>query len=460
MKQLFQRFSIYGDFWLRYLHWGSRHCPWFLEPMFIFAFAGMFWLMLGRTRCAIARNLAVLLPGSSRTVNQLRVFRVFWNFAWSMADMAKVRAGQKCIRWEVCGTEHLEELEREPSGAILLTAHMGNYDVAAPLFAQRIHRQIHLVRAPEREQKSQEFESAKRGSEVGSHFVIHYNEPGNMLGVTLAQVLATGGIVAVQGDRVLFDVSPVEAPFDERVRWKVPRGPFTLALVGRVPIHPVFIIRMGWRRYRIQAEPVMQLDMQSRDREGVVSAAATRWSGIVRRIARRYWRQWFVFEDLFESVPAASAGAAAPAESGGADPPVDLVIPAGRNRGVAATFFWNLVAGGWTSAVVLRRLLEWGVGDGMKVAMAVLAWPLVWFVAMVAIVQLALGMGLLLQRILRLPGRACDVLSGAILLAVFGATAWSEFRGGCPVGCWLGILGFTAIGAGLVHEAIYQTARE
>src|SRR5688572_17424166 len=166
----------------------------------------MFWLVLGKARNAVARNLGVLLPGSSPLMNQFRVLRVFWNFAWTMVDVGHVRHGEECIRWEVCGAEHLDELEKRETGAILLTAHMGNYDVAAPLFAQKIHQRIHLVRTPERERESQEFEKDKRDKQASENFVIHYNEPGNMLGVTLAQAIAAGGIVAIQGDCILFEV--------------------------------------------------------------------------------------------------------------------------------------------------------------------------------------------------------------------------------------------------------------
>ena len=116
MNPYLRRFSIYGDFWLRYLHWGARHCPWFLEPVFVFGFTVMFWLVLGRTRRAVAGSLGVILPGSSPLMNQLRVFRVFWNFAWTMVDVAHVRHGEDCIRWEVGGMEHLDELEKREPG--------------------------------------------------------------------------------------------------------------------------------------------------------------------------------------------------------------------------------------------------------------------------------------------------------------------------------------------------------
>lgn len=477
LNHFLRRFSIYGDFWLRYLHWGARHNPWFLEPMFIFAFTVMFWFVLGKARRSVARNLGVLIPGSSPWMNQIRVLRVFWNFAWTLADVAHVRHGRDCIRWEVCGSEHLDELEQGTAGAILLTAHMGNYDVAAPLFAQKIHRPIHLVRTPERERQSQEFEKDQRDQMVSGNFVIHYNEPGNMLGVTLARALGDGGIVAIQGDRILFDVSPMPVPFKEGVDWNLPRGPFLLSLVARAAIHPVFIIRMGWRRYRVQAEPVIETPAPSRDRERLQQEAAQKWSAVLRRVVEQHWRQWFVFEEVFARTQSAVAAGAepaagtaaqaltasatqpdvvAPAPSSSSSMPVDSVIPAKSNRSLGITFFWSAFAGGLSSAIMLRRLLEWTVGDWWHVVGAILAWPLLWFFTMVMIVQISLWITMLVMAITRLPARACDGLACGLTLVTFSAIAWSEVRGGCSVGWWLGVITFAGIFVGLATEGVMQ----
>jgi lauroyl/myristoyl acyltransferase len=459
LKSTLARISIYGDFWLRYLYWGARHCPWFLEPVIIFAFSGMFWVVLGPQRRAVTRNLGVILPGSSPLVNRLRAIRVFWNFAWSLADMAHVRLGDDCITWEVQGRKHLADLEKNERGAILLTAHMGNYDVAAPLFAKRIHRPIHMVRSPDRHTESQEYEKKKREQQVTDNFVIHYNEPGNMLGVTLVQAVISGGIVAIQGDRVLLDVSPMTVPFRGNVEWRVPRGPFALALVAKAPIHPVFVIRMGWHRYRIQAEPAIQLETQCRDRERVLGDAANRWTAVLRNIGQRHWRQWFAFEELFEGARATD-GNGAREEQGGDDERLEEVIPAKPGRGMKAVMFWNLMAGGWTSAVVLRRLLEWAVGDWLHVVAALVAWPVIWFVAIVTLTQLSLGVAVVFRKVLRLGEKSCDALTCGMTVLAFGGIAWSEWRSGCPVGCWLGIAGLAAICVGVIYEIISQTRRE
>lgn len=264
------------------------------------AFTFIFWVFCGRARNAVAGNLKFILPGSSRMGNRLRALRVFWNFAWSITDSARVQEGQDVITWDIVGREHLHELEVKETGAILLTAHMGNYDVAAPVFADRFKHPIHMVRAPERQQENQEFQDHKRKQQTSEAFVIHYNEPGSMLGVELVRAIGEGGIVAIQGDRILFDVAPLRLTYKEGVSWQVPRGPFTLAMVARASIHPVFIIRLGYRRYRVQAFPPILMVVEGRDKESAQRAAAEQWNAVLREVIEQHWWQWFVFEPVFE----------------------------------------------------------------------------------------------------------------------------------------------------------------
>ena len=105
------------------------------------------------------------------------------------------------------GQQHLDPLANAETGVIILTAHMGNYDVAAPLFARRLKRRIHTVRVPDRHAETHEFMKERRVENISEWLTVHYNEPGSMLAVELTKLLQEGEFVAIQGDRVLFDVS-------------------------------------------------------------------------------------------------------------------------------------------------------------------------------------------------------------------------------------------------------------
>ena len=225
---------------------------------------------------------------------------VFWNYAWTLADEMHVKLGEDVISWEVHGVSHLEAVENSAKGAILMTAHMGNYDVAAPFFAPRFKQKIHMVRTPERQKESQDYQHSLRVKSGG--FMVHYNEPGSMLGVELAKCLGDGDVVAIQGDRILFDVSSIPLRFDEHSEWQLPRGPFMLAAVTGAAIHPMFIVRSGYRKYRIESFPPIEIDRRREARATAQQDVARRWSEVLKGVVVRHWNNWFVFEGVFSPV--------------------------------------------------------------------------------------------------------------------------------------------------------------
>ena len=72
------------------------------------------------------RNLRLALSRSWRIANYLRVIRVFANFGWSLTDATVYRIRKPRFRYELERGRFLEQLGGA-RGAIVLTAHMGNY---------------------------------------------------------------------------------------------------------------------------------------------------------------------------------------------------------------------------------------------------------------------------------------------------------------------------------------------
>jgi len=299
MRAWLRRFSVYGDFWLRYLSLGARITPWFVEPVAVAMFSVFFYFVSASARGALLSNMEVLFPEVGLLERHRRAFLVVWNFASTLADAAHHRSGHDVISWEIDGVDHLDALAASTSGVMILTAHMGNYDLAAPLFAERLQRPIHIVRAPERDDRSQEYSSAQRDQAAVGWFVVHYNRPGGMLAVELTHCLTDRQVVAIQGDRILFDVAPERLPFDETHDWHLPKGPFVLAQVTGCAVFPLFITRTAWRCYRITAQAPFAPITKTTDRAGQRREIAAWWNTILAAQVKRSWDQWFVFESAF-----------------------------------------------------------------------------------------------------------------------------------------------------------------
>ena len=297
-----QRLSVYGDRLTRLMEYFVRVLPAWMEPVFIFFWSVIFYLLCGRQRRAVVSNLRVISPKWSFWRVQAGAFRVIWNFSWALVDGVRASAGQDVIRWEIEGIEGFERLAASKEGAIILTAHMGNYDLAGPVFADRFGRRLNAVRAPERDVALQKHYDKRRDAQQSASFAVRYNRAGEMLGVELASLLQSGELVALQGDRLLFEVSAAEGVMFGRAVC-LPRGPFALALVGKCPLWPLFIIREGWRHYRIKVGREFEVSGDRGNREGAMADALGLWCRELEGVLARSWFQWFVFEPLFDDIP-------------------------------------------------------------------------------------------------------------------------------------------------------------
>jgi KDO2-lipid IV(A) lauroyltransferase len=271
--------------------------PFYLQPILIFLMTIFFFFFAAPARRAIVRNLAVVLPGSSTIANHFHAFRTLLNFAWTMTEAVNYKLTKAEFTYEIIGAEHLEQLAAA-RGAIVLTAHMGSYDLGAALFARKFNREIRMVRAPEPDQLSgRHFEQFVQQSGAGG-VKVAYNTPGAMLSFDLLGALRSGEIVSIQGARVIAGVAVAEGMmFGHPV--KVPAGPFTLGLVAQVPIYPLFIARRGYRHYDVVVRQPILLKRTQPSRDADISAGVAQWCTVLEQIVADDWDQWFALTPVF-----------------------------------------------------------------------------------------------------------------------------------------------------------------
>ncbi|HVT01813.1 MAG TPA: lysophospholipid acyltransferase family protein [Thermoanaerobaculia bacterium] len=297
-KSLGSRFVPRGVFWRQYLAWAVRNVPFFVEPILLWLWATLFFLLWIPGRRGVARNMGAVFPGSSWLALQSRAYRVFWNFACTLSDTARFSQLQRAVDWEFEGVEYLEQLAQSPEGALILTAHMGNYDLGSFLFAEKLNRPITMIRAPEVDPETQRFAHQQRDA-TARNLEVTYNLESSVLAIDLVQALRDGKIVAIQGDRVVPGVTSVATSLFGQPA-SLPSGPFALAMVTRVLVYPLFVARVGRRRYRVLTFPPFRCERTGRNRQADIDRCVAQWRPILEQQIRDYWFQWFAFEPFME----------------------------------------------------------------------------------------------------------------------------------------------------------------
>lgn len=292
-------FAVRGVFWRKYLDWAIINLPFYFHPLFVCFWTIFFFFFAAPARKAALRHLAIILPGSSRLLNYFRTFRTFYNFAWTLTEAANYKLLKQRFFYEVKGADFLDGLAAG-KGAIILTAHMGNYDLGAALFAERFEREIHMVRAPEPDRRTAEHVDLSLEKTGGGAVKVDYSTDGASLSFDLLSALRNGNIISIQGDRVAGEIahSPVTL-FGKKAL--LPTGPFVLSHVSQTPIYPLFVTRSGYRRYGIIAREPIICSGNNRSRDDQIDSAMQKWCQVLEETIAKNWHQWYAFTPIFNA---------------------------------------------------------------------------------------------------------------------------------------------------------------
>jgi len=255
-----RRFAVRGVFWRQYLDWATVNMPFYTYPVLHCFMTLFFFFFAAPARRIVLAHLEVVLP-------------------------------------EIIGAEWLDQLGAA-QGAIVLTAHMGNYDLGAALFAEKFNREIRLVRAPEPDEQTARHLSASFEKSGEGAVKVNYNTPGALLSFDLLNALRLGEIVSIQGDRVDPALATINAHLFGR-QVCLPNGPFVLAQVSRAPLYPLFIARSGYRSYQIIVHEPIDVPRSGRDREDDIIPAVEKWCQVLEQVLAERWDQWFAFAPGF-----------------------------------------------------------------------------------------------------------------------------------------------------------------
>lgn len=294
-------FYVTGVFWFRFHRWGVRILPaWALHPLML-VFVGFFFLSLRNIRKAIAGNLQAVLGRCGAWERERRIFRTLWNFSWCLTE-----------RYERLSTERIAQVESEPEaaeiwreltssgrGLIVVTAHLGAWEVGSAVPAARDGLRVHVVREEETDPKAQRFIAELIRSRNGGLYTTHFARADDpQLGVALLDALRRGEVVALQADRPRATGRSVQVELFGRP-YPLPIGPAALARAAGVPIVPVFVTREGRLRYRCSIRRPIEV-ARTADRQADLDAALGRLAGELESAIRRTPYQWFCLRRLWD----------------------------------------------------------------------------------------------------------------------------------------------------------------
>ncbi|MFN2375403.1 MAG: lysophospholipid acyltransferase family protein [Candidatus Binatia bacterium] len=279
--------SVYGP------EWWKRSSP----PVI----AAVIFALIGPNRRGAMTNLRRILGTREASVIAPAALRMFVEFAHCMTEtMEHFGPRPKPLRVDVREPDLLAAALEQGRGAVIVTGHLGNWDVAAADL-RKYGRTITVVMAHEANASTREYVKRMRESH---HIRVVYSDESVFSSLHLVRELRANNIVAMQLDRAAPMGRQVEVPFFGRPA-RFSAGPFHLARVAGAPIVPCFAPRLGTRHYEIRFGGMHEV--ADRSRRGRIETIAAQVVADFETVVRENPCQWFQFRDFWEEAEAGAA---------------------------------------------------------------------------------------------------------------------------------------------------------
>lgn len=282
------------------LAWIAPRAPrWFL-------FLGARWIIAvvfffhSSPKQAIARNLGRVLgeaPESAavrRATNaMLRHLAYYWVDLFRFPQLPRDRLRELIVGGDVRALDPLRERLAAGERILLMTAHLGNWELGAVMLGQA-DIPLAIIYVPDEFEQAEQFRSHMRTRSNVSEIPLPPDD--RFASLAVLRAFGEGRVVALQGDRDFRD-SGVDLSFFGK-QTSFPTGPFHLARMTGAVLLPTFIAYAPDLRFEVvHGAPITVA--RTADRDGDVRAAMEEWIATLETAVRRWPTQWYTFYDFW-----------------------------------------------------------------------------------------------------------------------------------------------------------------
>ena len=217
-----------------------------------------------------------------------------YRFGQVIMDRFAAYAGQK-FHFVIDGNENFLRLLHSPDGFVIISSHVGSYEMAGYTFQSVGKTYNALVYSGE---SAAVMENRKRLLTENNIRMIPVSDDMSHI-FAINEALSEGNIVSIPGDRVFGSPRTVEC---ELLGGKVqlPYGPYALAAQRGVPVIAIYVMKEAAYRYHVyihQLNTIREDDHRKRDEK--VNELAHRFTETLESVLRKYPEQWFNYFDFW-----------------------------------------------------------------------------------------------------------------------------------------------------------------
>jgi len=262
------------------------------------------WALLRTQRRLAAEHLRFALESSVPAAQRRRIVRgIFCNLGQNAVEWLRLsRMSLTEIQGLVSGdgVEHLRSALAAGNGAIVITAHFGNWELI-PLYLRSLGFEGGVLARRLRYPEYESFLISMRGEKGVPTYV-----RGSVKEV--AKVLRANQLIGMLPDQDIDSLDGVFVNFFGHPAY-TPVGPAALSVMTGAPIVPCFILREG-ERFRFIVEPPLHAP-RGAERAQAMTQLTQAWSDVVETYIRKHPDHWVWMHRRWKTQPERPAASAA-----------------------------------------------------------------------------------------------------------------------------------------------------
>ena len=223
-----------------------------------------------------------------------KLYKNYYLLGQSIIDKVVMMSGIKNkFSFNFDGEENLRDIANLQKGGILLSAHIGNWDIAGHLL-KRLETRINIVLFDGEHEQIKEYLDGVTGKKSVNVIVIkkdlsHIYE--------ISDAFANNELVCMHADRFLEGNKTMTADFlGQKARF--PMGPFLLASTFKVPVSFVFAVKESRLHYHFFASPAKVYSNPSR--ELLLQQMLNDYAAAMEEKLKQYPEQWYNYYNFWQ----------------------------------------------------------------------------------------------------------------------------------------------------------------
>lgn len=232
--------------------------------------------------------------GYGRMKSLAMLYTNYYRFGQTLIDKVVVMAEiRNKFTYHFDGEENLHKITALKKGGLLLSAHLGNWEIAGHLF-KRLGTRINIVMFDGEDRQIKKYLEQVTGK-PNMNIIVIKDDISHIYAINDA--FKNNELVCMHADRFVAGNKSISGNFmGEAARF--PIGPFVLAATFKVPVSYVFAFKETNRHYHLYASEMKEYKMGSKDL--ITKEVLKDFIGQMENKVKQYPEQWFNYYNFWQ----------------------------------------------------------------------------------------------------------------------------------------------------------------